>query len=437
MSVHLQRGRLLASQGRHELALEELRLAASEEPDNAIVHATLAITLSNLERNQEATEAARRAVEKEPDWDYAHWALALVLVGRGELKDAEAAIRTAIELAPEDADNFGLLSRILLEQGRASEALAAADAGLALEPGNDLALTFRARALTALGRDDEAQAVADTLLAEDPEDAWNHQLRGDQMVRSGKIAEAQKHFVEALRLQPGMEAARVGLATCLKARSPVFGVLLRFLLLLNRLSTAVWWGIGILLFLTIRYGDGWAKSHPEWAVAYEAGKVLIWSVFLVVIVAHPVFDTLLSFDREGRRALSPDELKATRWYLACFGGAAFCAAWATLAQSGLGGPPVKIGFGALFLTRMVTEVFNAREGWVRTRMRWVAWAAVLSLLTAPAIAIVGLLQMYASRAQDGIGLVHVSIWLPTLSVGLSAFADNIRDWLERRRPDEV
>src|SRR5829696_2743987 len=234
MSSHFVRAQLLMRQERYEQATEELQKALTEEPDNGSYHAMMAHALLRRDKWQEAMGFAQSAMAKEPDDSFSHWTMAVVWLERNELKEAEAALRSAIELNPSDADYHGLLARVHVESRRFEQAVAAAEQGLALDAENDLCLTFRSRALMGLGRENEATRDADALLANAPDDAWNHCLRGEQLLAQGEPAKAREHYIEALRIDPRNDSARYGLALSLKARNPFYGLFLTILLKLNR-----------------------------------------------------------------------------------------------------------------------------------------------------------------------------------------------------------
>lgn len=434
MNAHFLRGRLLLDQQRFDQAIAELRLALNESPEQAFILSSLSIALLRGNRWQEAMETIRAALSKEPDDAYHYWVLTLIWLERSHLKEAEESIKQAIELAPDDADNHGLQARILFERDRFTEALAAADAGLAIDASNDLSLTYRARALMALGQKVEAHAVAETLLSESPEDAWNHCLRGDQLIEQGNYDEARKHYLEALRLDPRSEVARYGLATCLKARSPIYGLLLKGMLFLDKFRGWSLWGALILILVAIRFGNTFIIKHPDWMVAYEATKALLWGAVILLSIANPIFDLLLRFDRDGRHALSDDERRATNWYLVCFGFAALCAAWAFAAKPS--GIPRGLGIASLFFCRAISETFNATPGYVRMWMARCTLLAAGCLIISPFVGIAGMIAVVITKeVNPGLILIRAAIWLPVLVVIYASFADDVRGWFEKRQPD--
>jgi Flp pilus assembly protein TadD len=434
MNPNLQRGRVLMDQGRHELAVAEFRQALAQLPDDSDVHANLALALMRVDRWQEAVDSATTAVEKDPDNPLAYWAVAIVALERNLLKEAEDAVRVLIQIDPDMAIGHGLLARVLLERRRPKEALEAADAGLALDPKDDMSLTFRARALMELGREDEAKSVAATLLNDDPDDPWNHCLRGDQLLAEGKADEARAHYLEALRLDPGNDVARFGFATALKSRSPLYAALLKLLQFAGRLRGGAMWVVALVVVFGFRAGDAWAAKHPAAMVPYEIVKGVFWICAGLLMVANPMFDVLLRFDKEGRRALSEDELKATNWYLACFAMAGLCVLWAIKANST--GAPRSLAIGFLMLTLVVSETYEATPGFVRRWMAVIARIAVGSMVLSPVFAVIGVVRRMAGGTKgEMLVYLQISIFLPLVAVLTAMFASDIREWLEKRRPD--
>ena len=59
----------------------------------------------------------------------------------------------------------------------------------------------------------------------------------------GDFRGALEHFREALRLNPSLEWARAGLVEALKARYPVYGLLLRYFLWMSTLSRRAQWAV--------------------------------------------------------------------------------------------------------------------------------------------------------------------------------------------------
>ncbi|HEX8454114.1 MAG TPA: tetratricopeptide repeat protein [Longimicrobium sp.] len=337
-SQHRERGWILATQGRHELAEREYRLALAEDPHDPVTHALLAILLAELdERGVEALVEARVAIRLDPEDAFAHFAEAHVHLQAERWDEAERAALTAIDIDPDEPRNYTALSFAHLGRRRWKESLAAADEALALDPGHAPALNMRATALVHLGRKDEADATLHGALARDPENADTHANQGWALLHRGDRKGALEHFRESLRLDPEGEWAREGLAEALKARNPLYAGMLRYFLWMNRLDKRTQWMVivgGVFGYNVVRTV---ARNNPELApwltplmVAYGAFVVLSWA-------APQIFNAVLMASRDGRYVLSPEQRRSGAWMMAGLGAVlALCVAalvargeWAT------------------------------------------------------------------------------------------------------------
>ena len=159
------------------------------------------------------------AVHLGPDLPFPHYALAEVWLARNRLKASLAAVNEAIRLNPEDVHHFALLSRIHFGRSSWQAGLEAAEAGLAIDPESVPCTNLRAMCLVRLGRKAEAGATIDAALAE-PEIALTHANQGWTLLEQRKPQKAMEHFREALRIDPELEWARVGIVEAMKGREP-------------------------------------------------------------------------------------------------------------------------------------------------------------------------------------------------------------------------
>ncbi|HEX8211183.1 MAG TPA: tetratricopeptide repeat protein [Longimicrobium sp.] len=410
-SQHRERGWILATQGRHEMAEREYRLALAEDPHDAVTHALLAILLADLdERRADALEEARAAIRLDPEDAFAHFAEAHVHLQAERWDEAERAALTAIDIDPDDPRNHTALSFAHLGRRRWKESLAAADEALALDPGHAPALNLRANALVHLGRRDEAGATLHGALARDPENADTHANQGWALLHRGDRKGALEHFRESLRLDPEGEWARDGLAEALKARNPLYAAMLRYFLWMNRLDKRTQWMVivgGIFGYNVVRRV---AQANPGLApwlmplmVAYAAFVLLSWA-------APQIFNAVLMASRDGRYVLSPEQRRSGGWMVAG-GGAALAlgvAALVTRAGWATGGA---ILFAGLLIP--LSASFRGPRG--RATPKMAAAAAVLYALAALFV----VLRLMENEAADGLfgivllGIVAIS-WISNL-----------------------
>jgi tetratricopeptide (TPR) repeat protein len=391
MGVHLERGRLLLAQNRPELAESEFRQELAGDPEGPkayVAHALLALCLADREQFAGADEEARAAVRKAPDEPLPHAALAEVLLRRNRLADAGAAAAEAVRLAPEDADHHELAGRVAYAERRWPTALEHAEQGLSLDPEHVGLNNLRAMALIQLGRRDEAGATLDAALARDPKNAYSHANRGWALLHAGDHRAAAECFREALRLEPGMEWARLGIIESLKARNPVYGLMLRWFLWMGRLSGVAQWGVVLGLFFGQRFLTDLSERRPEFAPFVTPLVVVLTAFALLTWLAEPVFNLLLRLDRFGRYALSDEEIAASNRVGACLVAAAALPVigWAAgHTQAGLLGG---LMFGMTALPTAAT--YSVPRGWPRWMMGAVAGGLALGATGAVALLWAGL-----------------------------------------------
>jgi tetratricopeptide (TPR) repeat protein len=365
VGVHLDRAMVLLEQRRHDLAEAELRQELAAEPDDALAHALLALCLVRSGRHAEATEEAQTAIGRAPDMPLGHHALALALAERNRLDEAAVAVEEAIRLDPEDADHFALLAQIRLGQRRWSDALGAADDGLRSDPEHVASTNARAEALTMLGRRDEAGATIDTALTRDPENAVSHANMGWTLLHQGDPTRAAEHFREALRLEPQLEWARQGIVEALKARNPVYGLLLRYFLWSSRLSRQYQWLLLIGGFLGYRFLSSTLRASPELAPWATPLQVVYLGFVLLTWTADALFNLVLRLDRFGRMVLTREEIAQSNVV-----GAAVVLALGSLGAWLVTGNgrilPFALVFGALIVP--ISATFHCQPGWPRRVM---------------------------------------------------------------------
>src|SRR5205085_1539069 len=151
-----------------------------------------------------------------------HFQHALVLLEQRRFDLAEEKLRQSLMAAPEDGMTHAFLAQCLCERKAWEAATAEARQAIHCEP--DLPLAHAA-------------------LARVPEDAFSHANQGWTLLHEGKPRKALEHFREALRLEPEMEFARLGIVEALKARNLIYGLMLRYFLWMDRLGGTVQWVI--------------------------------------------------------------------------------------------------------------------------------------------------------------------------------------------------
>lgn len=402
MSEHLTRAQLLVQQGRWDLAERELRQALAEDSQNAEAHYLLALCLLQKKDYDAAQTEAQMAIHLAPEEPTAHYVLGHILYERRHYEEATAALEESLRLNPYQSSAFAMIGQIALAEKRWQHALDAVDQGLAIEPEDIQCTNLRAIALVKLGRRPEAGMTIDAALARGPEVALTHANQGWALLHEGEPKPAMEHFREALRLDPSIDWARMGIVEALKAKNFLYRWLLRYLLFMSRLSTRTQWILVLVLFLGNNYARGVAAKNPDLA-PYIMPVLYAYALFVLFgWLGYPLFNLLLFTDKFGRYALSEDQRRGAICVGSVLAAAIAFGIGAWVRDDGLWGLTAL----NLFLLSLPTAgIFVCPEGWPRRLMLGVTLGlGALGLLPFVTIelALLNLLQVEAVKVAVGI-----------------------------------
>lgn len=293
--MHGEKARLLIHQKRFQQAEAECRKALSENPLDAWMHNLLSMALLGQQQIPKAREEARRAIGIAPEYAFAYYVLSIVESQADRLGDAEKAVREALRLDPTSCVFYTRLANVKLQQSKWREAIQYAEQGLSHDPEDVDCINARAQALVRVGCCAEAEDSLNSALRLDPENSLTHSNIGWTLVRRGKINEGIDHFKEALRLDPDSPWAYEGVVEALKARNPIYHMMLLSSLSLSAMSQ----GMRRTLFWTCY------MMPPLRAVLIVA--------LLGTFITKTLFTLVLRLDPLGRRVLT-DETKRLNNY---------------------------------------------------------------------------------------------------------------------------
>ncbi len=359
--MSVPRAQLLLQQDRYDEAEAELRRALADDPDNGDAHTLLAVCLAKAGRRSDAHAALDEAIRLRPDWAYPHFVRGHLLCDAGELDRARAAAAEARRLNPADAEAPALLAQIEALDHQWEAALDWAQRGLALDAEHAGCANLRAHALTKLRRHGEAAQAIEHTLRGDPQNPTSHANLGWQKLHAGQPHEALDHFREALRLEPGHDWARAGLVEALKARNPIYRLLLGYFLWMstrsrgfrNALVVGGWLGYQVISGMT-RTNPGLGPWMQPLLWAYLGFVLLTW-------LGVPLFNLLLLLSPHGRHALNDHQRRGAHVFAAMA-----AVALAALAGWGLGGGPTWLdGAGMVGLFMLPVAGWMTLQGTTR------------------------------------------------------------------------
>ena len=214
-SRHLS-GVLAYQTGRHDLAVEAIRMAISLDDKIALYHCNLGNALWQLRRLDEAVTCYQSALDLTPHYPEAHNNLGAAFKEQGRLHHAIICYCTAIDLKPDYASAHANLGNAFVELGRLDGAAACYQRVLSLVPDDLGAHLGLANVLREQGRLETAiiwYQRALNLKADMPE---AHLGLGNALREQGRLEEAIACYRHALDLKPAYPEAHNNLGVTVK-----------------------------------------------------------------------------------------------------------------------------------------------------------------------------------------------------------------------------
>lgn len=302
----LHRAQSLMELQRYDQALELLQGALASNPENEQAHFLMLICLTQLGKTHRAIEQARQLLARFPNEPLLYQLLAANLADTDALSEAQQVAQQGLTVAPGHVDLLAILGQIALGQKEWEQALQHAEQVLELDPSHLTGLNIRLTALNKLGRRHEVQNSLNDTLAADPNNPYTHNNIGWTQLEAGNHDKAKQHFAEALRLQPNLDEARIGLLESLKAKNFLYQVFLNWMFFMSKQKEQAQWFIIIGAYLGYRFLAGLTEDYPFLMPLV----ILIALLFYLTWVVQPISNLLIKLDPVARHALTAAESKA-------------------------------------------------------------------------------------------------------------------------------
>jgi len=308
-----QRGELLRRQSRMAEAAQFYQQALAADPHHVQSLAMLALCwMSDESKKREAVDAAQRAVSLEPEVAFYHGVLALTISHtakegfKAPLQQALAEAKEAVRLEPYNDFTHAVEAQIQLRLRKYPEAEAAAKRALQRNTENTAAAEVLSIALLQQRKDEDNADLVRYQLDRNPEDSSSHTSAGWLALRTGDHKQANQHFLEALRLDPMNESARLGLVESYRARSSIYRAFIAFAHMMSQFTegrqTAIAIG-GVVAYNVLR--GALSKVSPFLASLLMA----VWLTFVLWShLARGFSSFLMLFDGYARRSLRRREV---------------------------------------------------------------------------------------------------------------------------------
>lgn len=309
---HFARGRLLQTQHRFADAIQSYKQALELDPNHTASYIMLALCWLNDDNTAtQAVDAAQRAVGLEPEDAFARSVLALALNARakdgqsGAIQEALKHAEEAVGIDPDSDFSHAVTARIHLRLRDYPKAEECARKALSLDTENTMAAEVLSAALLMQKKDGDHKSLIEYQLQRDPDDDGAHTSAGWQALMEGDHKRANQHFLEALRLSPMNENARMGLVESFRARSAVYRLQLKFAHFMNQFTEGRQNLIMVGGFIAYRVLSTMLKGVSPVLSSLLIGAWLLFALWSHLARGFSSF--FIVMDRFARQALRPRE----------------------------------------------------------------------------------------------------------------------------------
>jgi tetratricopeptide (TPR) repeat protein len=312
MSLHdhvdilTSRAALMVDQRNYAQAMDMLKQALAQQPDHGQALYLLAFCqLQTESERRQALDTIDRALAADPHECRYHSLKAAILCNRNECAKALKSAEEAVSIDPLATCGHIEKGRALMGMQRWKEAEAPLRDALALDADDPIAENLLTTALQFQNRTAETAERIGQVLSRDPQNAHAHANAGWSALRGGDLQQARFHFLEALRIDPQLEHARVGVIETFKAKSPLYRVYLNYCFAMARLQPKhqimLILGLFLLARLSRHFLTGSLQSIGTLiAIAYMLFALWSW-------VARGIGNLFLLLDSFARHALRTNE----------------------------------------------------------------------------------------------------------------------------------
>jgi tetratricopeptide (TPR) repeat protein len=193
---------VLLGQGRPDEAIAHYDKALELDPDHYMAHISLGAALVRKGRLDEAILHYVEALRIKPKYFVIHHSLGIAYTRKGEWDKAVLHYRKALRLNPKYVDAYTGLGVVLAKQGKVDEAIVQYKKALELKPDDKLARRNLSRALARRSANTKEQPTHGLATSSGKqEEAEEHNMKGLDLARQGKLAEAIASFSRALGVE--------------------------------------------------------------------------------------------------------------------------------------------------------------------------------------------------------------------------------------------
>jgi len=192
----------LENRGDARAAAERLEAIAAREPTLIVVQIEAGLTRQRLHEDVIAVKHFNMALQVDPENALAHYDLAISLGNLHRDQQAERELQLTLNLQPWFPRAATALGMAQARQGKLQDGLASFDRALALDPNDFDAILNRGNVECILTEWDKGRRDLNHAAALEPDSAEVHQALGTMWFYQGNLDTALREYLHALRLAP-------------------------------------------------------------------------------------------------------------------------------------------------------------------------------------------------------------------------------------------
>ena len=178
--------------GKWDQALELLQQWVTTDPDNAMSHARLGVTLFRLDKSKEAYDEFAKARKLNPELPHPYASLGQLFTQTGDIENARKAYERAYTEDAQDATTVRSYAEWLLQQGELEKAQEVAGELLKLTPSAPVAVLLDGVVALMLDQNDRAEQAFTKVLSLDPGNARANDLLALLLIESDDKADQER-----------------------------------------------------------------------------------------------------------------------------------------------------------------------------------------------------------------------------------------------------
>lgn len=202
---------ILFTRGNQQEAVDFLRQAVSQNPNNARMHYFLGNVYRKQKTEGKAIESYIKSIQLEPDMAEPHFNLGMIYLNRKQINDAILQFREVVRIRPEDYETHFYLGRAYMRNNQTDPAVRSLEEAVSYKADFLEARLLLAEIFLRQAEPDQAIEQLQVVLTHNPNELRARELMGKAYAQAGKLDKAIETFEDIIRLDNNNASAHYNL----------------------------------------------------------------------------------------------------------------------------------------------------------------------------------------------------------------------------------